>query len=192
MLRELDRRIATYHEAGHAAVGHLMGFHVDGVYIGEEIPHRWKKRFELIGLTVFSSGKNGWCGALDYFDGDVLKHEKQAKIYAAGRIAEQLFFPDDWNRSCSLLDWKGIKMELAYRGTAKMSNIIISTRKLLSRKENKRLVRRVAWVLYHRGYIDRFGMPIILGSKKRRWRIKRKLKQIFSKIKKRVESLVKK
>lgn len=187
MLRELDRRITAYHEAGHVVVGHLMGFCVNDVY--NEGTTKTGKRTG--GVTVFASGEYSWRSASEHFSDHVLAHEKQAKICVAGRIAEQLFFPNDWSRYRSRSDWECLKKELEY-SLMKTSTVVNSTRKLLSRKENKRLVRRVAWVLYHRGHIDCFEMPIILGSKKRRWRIKRKLKQFFSKIKKRVEQLVKK
>jgi len=187
MLRELDRRITAYHEAGHVVVGHLMGFCVNDVY-NEGITETGKR---IGGVTIFASNEYGWCSASEYFSDCVLIHEKQAKICVAGRIAEQLFFPNDWSLYRSRSDWEGLKRELEYC-LIETSTIINSTRKLLCKKENKQLVRRVAWVLYHRGHIDYLEMPVILGSKKRRWRIKRKLKQFFSKIKKRVEQLVKK
>ncbi len=189
MLRDIDRRITAYHEAGHVVIGHLMGLRVYSVYAGEEIFCKEKK---ISGLTVFALSKNGWCGTSDYFYDSVSKHEKQAKIYAAGRIVEQLFFPNDWSRYCSHSDWEGIKRELEYCDSVKISNIIISTRKLLRKKETNCLVRKIAWVLYGRGHLNHLEIPIILGIKKRKWRIKRKLKQFFSKIKRRVLCLVKK
>jgi hypothetical protein len=176
-----ERRIA-YHEAGHAVMAHLLGYSVNYLWIKPGT----KDGEESAGVAMISkkySEKEKVIADL------VLESEKNVKINVAGRVTEQLFFPDvrtrrDYKKSG---DWENLRNNLMLmgHGNEKIQNIVIGARKILQKKEARKLIRKVAWVLLrHDNHLDYLGISIVLGDIKRNWRLKRKMMPLIKKMKK--------
>jgi len=178
---DLEDRMTAYHEAGHAVMSYLCKNSVNYVWAK---PGTYQS-FEFGGLTISSKPRT--------LSDIVSDPEQRARICCASRITEQMFFPNDWKEKKwhSSTDWENLKESLGTMGYGpeQIQNVVISTKKILSKKETRKLIRKFAWVLlHHNKHLDYIEIGIIFGYIKRKWRIKRKLTQTIYKIKRWLKS----
>lgn len=172
----LRERMTAYHEAGHAVLHYL--FHDSVNYIWGK-PGIYKG-MEFAGVTITTRVRSM----------STIADEPsiQALICAGGRVSEQIFFPNDWKKykQGSEADWEKLSenLETVGYGSEQIQNVVISARKIFLKKENRKLIRKLAWVLlHHNKHLDYLEIGWIFGYIKKPL-IRRKFVQLKYRCKK--------
>jgi hypothetical protein len=152
----LRERMTSYHEAGHAVLHYLSCDSVNYIWGKPGV----FKGMEFAGATIASRIQSMSTIA----SGPAI----QALVCAGGRVAEQTFFPDDWKKykEGSETDWEMMResLEIMEYGPEQIQNVVISARKILLKRENRKLVRKLAWVLlHHNKHLDYIEIGWIFG-----------------------------